>query len=54
MEGMVDGLDRSTMRPLQKDSYLCMAKCCDRCAGAGQAAGQAFLVLHQRHQGTAG
>ena len=31
MEGMVEGLDRSTMRPLQKESYLCMAKCCDRC-----------------------
>ncbi|PRW57344.1 hypothetical protein C2E21_4029 [Chlorella sorokiniana] len=29
MEGMVDGLDRSMMRPLQKESYLCMAKCCD-------------------------
>ena len=28
---MVEGLDRSTMRPLQKESYLCMAKCCDRC-----------------------
>lgn len=35
MEGMVEGMDRSTMRPLQKESYLCMAKCCDRCAGAG-------------------
>ena len=38
MEGMVNGLDRTTMRPLQKDSYLCMAKCCDRCGSAGAAA----------------
>ncbi|EFN54999.1 hypothetical protein CHLNCDRAFT_134813 [Chlorella variabilis] len=29
MEGMVDQLDKQAMRPLQKASFLCQAKCCD-------------------------
>jgi hypothetical protein len=29
MEGMVDQLDKNHMRHLQKDSFLCQAKCCD-------------------------
>lgn len=29
MEKMVGVLDKQHLRPLQKDSYLCMAKCCD-------------------------
>lgn len=29
METMVASLDRDHLRPLQKESYLCMAKCCD-------------------------
>lgn len=33
MEGMVSKLDKTTLRPLQKESYLCMAKCCDTAPG---------------------
>lgn len=29
MEKMVGVLDKQHLRPMQKDSYLCMAKCCD-------------------------
>jgi Eukaryotic protein of unknown function (DUF842) len=29
MEKMVGVLDKSHLRPMQKDSYLCMSKCCD-------------------------
>lgn len=36
MEQMVIGLDRSNLRPIQKESYLCMARCCDSADGPVQ------------------
>ena len=36
MEGMVSKLDKTTLRPLQKESYLCMAKCCDTAPGPSE------------------
>ena len=32
MEKMVGNLDKSHLRPMQKASYLAMAKCCDTAA----------------------
>lgn len=29
MDTMISQLDKSSLRPMQKESYLCMAKCCD-------------------------
>jgi hypothetical protein len=32
MEKMVGVLDKSHLRPMQKESYLCMSRCCDSAA----------------------
>lgn len=32
MERMIEVLDKKHLRPLQKDSYECMARCCDTAA----------------------
>lgn len=29
MDTMISQLDKSSLRPMQKESYLCMSKCCD-------------------------
>lgn len=33
MEKMVTTLDKTHLRPVQKESYLCCARCCDKAAG---------------------
>lgn len=33
---MARSLDKAHLRPLQKESYLCMAKCCDTAQDPGQ------------------
>lgn len=36
MEKMVTRLDKDNLRPVQKESYLCMARCCDTAAGPAE------------------
>ena len=40
LESLVTGIDKSHFRPLQKESFLCQARCCD--SSANQAALQAW------------
>ena len=35
-EVMARKLDRESLRPMQKESYLCMAKCCDTAPGPAE------------------
>ena len=35
LESLVSGIDKSHFRPMQKESFLCQARCCDSSADQG-------------------
>ncbi|KAL6780528.1 hypothetical protein F751_1365 [Auxenochlorella protothecoides] len=52
MEKMVTRLDKDNLRPVQKESYLCMARCCDTAAGPAelqQCANRCEQGVHVKH-----